>query len=35
VQWEFYVTAKEEKLADLVLRLLDEELEDERAGVKQ
>jgi len=28
LQWEFYASVKEEKLADLVLRLLDEEIEE-------
>jgi len=28
LQWDFYATVKEEKLADLVLRLLDEEIEE-------
>ncbi|MDD3289221.1 MAG: hypothetical protein PHX43_09530 [Alphaproteobacteria bacterium] len=31
LQWQFYATAKEEKLADLVLHLLDEEIEDMNA----
>ncbi len=35
MQWQFYASAKEEKVADLVLRLLDEEIEDKDAEVRQ
>lgn len=35
MQWQFYATAKEEKIADLVLKLLDEELEDRGAEAGQ
>jgi hypothetical protein len=35
MQWQFYTTAKEEKLADLVLHYLDEEIEDMSAESKQ
>lgn len=31
MQWQFYATANEEKLAHLVLKLLDEEIEDANA----
>jgi len=34
-QWQFYATAKEEKLRDLVTYLLEEEIEDLNAGVPQ
>lgn len=35
MQWPMYASAKEEKVADLVLHYLDEEIEDMCAGVKQ
>jgi hypothetical protein len=35
MQWELYAKAKETKLADLVLKLLDEEIEDANAGWPQ
>ncbi|MDD3028864.1 MAG: hypothetical protein PHS57_01085 [Alphaproteobacteria bacterium] len=35
MQWQFYATAKEEKVADLILQLLDDEIEDLDAGAKQ
>ena len=35
MQWQFYAKATEEKLADLVLRLLDEEIEDLNEGGRQ
>jgi hypothetical protein len=35
MQWPFYATAKEAKVADLVLHYLDEEIEDMKAGAKQ
>ncbi|MDD4616007.1 MAG: hypothetical protein PHW76_02675 [Alphaproteobacteria bacterium] len=35
MQWEFYATAKEDKLADLILKYLDEEIEDIEGGARQ
>lgn len=35
MQWQFYATAKEEKIADLVLRLLDEEIEETQGEPRQ
>jgi len=35
MQWQFYATAKEDKIADLVLKLLDAEIEDTDAETPQ
>lgn len=35
MQWHFYATAKEDKLADMVLKFLDEEIEDASAETAQ
>ncbi|MDD4600964.1 MAG: hypothetical protein PHQ46_07895 [Negativicutes bacterium] len=35
MQWQFYATAKEDKLADLVLKLFDEELKETNAEMCQ
>jgi hypothetical protein len=35
MQWQFYATAKEDKLAYLIIKYLDEEIEDLEGGVRQ
>jgi hypothetical protein len=35
MQWQFYATATKEKLSDLILHYLDEEIEDMNLGARQ
>jgi|GEM_PF-1993544 hypothetical protein len=35
LQWQFYASATKEKLSDLILHYLDEEIEDMNLGVRQ